>query len=110
MSLQDTRARILLAALTLLALFALAFFVGRGGSSEAALEPVRERPLAEPTSLKPPRLRAIGSVPALPRPPRPSRRRSPAPAPPPPPVVTPPPPVAPPAAPPAGPDCIGEIC
>src|SRR5687767_14340273 len=109
MSLQDTGPRILVAALILLLLFTLAFFVARGGSSEAALEPVREQPLAGSTSQKPVRLRAIGSVPALPRPPRPTPR-SPAPAPPPPPVAPPPPPIAPPPAPPTGPDCIGEIC
>jgi hypothetical protein len=115
MSLQDTRTRIALAALLALALFLVAFFVARGGSSEGGLAPVREQPLATPASAEPTRLRAIGNVPALPRPRRPSRpspASPPPPPPPPPPAVTPPPPNAPPPAPPPAPGggCIGEIC
>jgi hypothetical protein len=112
MSLQDTGPRVLLAALIALALFFVAFFVARGGSSEAALAPVREQPLAAPASFERTRLRAIGSVPALPRARKPRRQRSAAP-PPPPPAATPPPPTAtpPPPPPPSGSDgCIGEIC
>ena len=41
MSLRDTGARILLAGLIALLLFAAAFFVARGSSSQAALAPVR---------------------------------------------------------------------
>jgi hypothetical protein len=113
MSLQDTRTRIALAALLALLLFLVAFFVARGGSSDAALAPVREQPLTTPTGIEHAPLRAIGSVPALPRPRRPSRPRPASPPPPPPPpAATPPPPNAPPPAPPPAPGggCIGEIC
>jgi hypothetical protein len=113
MSLQDTGPRIALAALIALLLFLVAFFVARGGSSEAALEPVREQPLAPAASVEPARLRALGTVPALPRPRTPSRPRTSPPPPPPPPVATPPPPPAvapPPASAPEFDDCRGEAC
>jgi len=114
MSLQDTGTRILLAALIALALFFVAFFVARGGSSEAALAPVREQPLTAPATAERTRLRAIGSVPALPQARKPGRQRTaPPPPPPPPPAAMPPPPTAtpPPPPPPSGSDgCIGEIC
>jgi hypothetical protein len=112
MSLQDTGPRIALAVSVALLLFLVAFFIARGGSSEAALTPVREQPLAPAASVEPTRLRALGTVPALPRPrpPKP-RRTSP---PPPPPVSTPPPANVPaPPPPPAAPefdDCRGEAC
>jgi hypothetical protein len=119
MSLQDTGPRILLAALIALLLFVAAFFVARGSSSEAALAPVREQPLAGSTAVKTARLRAIGTVPALPRARRklkPDSRRSSAPPParpqpsprPPAPPPPPPPPIAPPPPPSGG--CLGEIC
>jgi len=114
MSLQDTRTRIVLAVLLALVLFLVAFFVARGGSSDGALAPVREQPLATPAASEPAPLRSIGSVPALPRPRRPSRPQRTSPPPPqaPPPAATPPPPNATPPAPPPAPGggCIGEIC
>lgn len=116
MSFQDTGPRILLAALIALLLFVVAFFVARGSSSEAARAPVREKPLAGSTQLEHARLRAIGTVPALPRvrrkpkPQRPSTpppaRAQPTPRPP-----APPPPIAPrPPPPPPDDGCLGEIC
>jgi hypothetical protein len=111
-----TRTRVLVAALIALALFAIAFFVARGGSSDAASTSVRERPASGPAALEHAPLRAIGSVSALPRPPRkpkpkpkpsPSPRPS-APATPPPPAFVPPPPPPPP--PPPSSTCVDEFC
>ena len=117
MSFQDTGPRILLAALIALLLFVVAFFVARGSSSEAALAPVREQPLAGSTAVKTARLRAIGTVPALPRArrkPEPTRPSTPPPARPQPsprpPAPPPPPPIAPPPPPPPSDGCLGEIC
>jgi hypothetical protein len=116
MTLDATRTRVLVAAVIALALFAIAFFVARGSSSNAAATPVREHPVSGSAALKHAPLRAIGSVPALPRAPRkPKPRPRPRPVTP----VTPPPPpaaVAPPAAPPPPPPpppsstCVDEFC
>jgi hypothetical protein len=110
-----TRTRVLLAALIALALFAIAFLVARSGSPDAAPAPVRVQPAAGPATLEHPPLRAIGSVPALPRAPRkprPSPRPRPsAPATTPPPAA-PPPVFAPPPPPPPPPSstCVNEFC
>jgi hypothetical protein len=104
--------RVLAASLVALALFAIAFLAGRSSSREPALAPARVQALPGFTALRHAPLRAIGSVPALPRAarkpaskatPRPSTR------------ATPPPAVAAPPAPPSaqspfGPDCVGEFC
>jgi len=111
-----TRTRVLVAALIALALFAIAFFLARGGSSDAASTSVREQPAAGPAALQHAPLRAIGRVSALPRAPRkpkpkpkpkPSSRPS-APVPPPPifvPPTRPPPPPPPPSS-----TCVDEFC
>jgi hypothetical protein len=107
-----TRTRVLVAALIALALFAVAFFVAHGGSSDAASTSVRERPASGPAALEHAPLRAIGSVSALPRPPRkPKPKPSPSPrpsapvTPPPPAFVPPPPPPPPPSS-----TCVDEFC
>jgi hypothetical protein len=118
MSLNDTTPRLLAGALVALLLFVLAFFVGRGTSSDAALKPVRERPAKDSGALKHAPLRTIGSVPALPRAPRPPRkpRQARTPSAPQPPAAAPRVPVTPPAPrpqpppPPPPPQCVGEVC
>jgi hypothetical protein len=111
-----TRTRVLVAALIALALFAIAFFVARSGSSDAAPARARVQPVAGPAALEHAPLRAIGSVPALPRAPRkpkPSPKRS-APATTPPPAAAPPaavlPPPPPPPPPPPSSTCVDEFC
>jgi hypothetical protein len=117
MTLDATRTRVLVAALIALALFAIAFFVARSGSSDAALRPVRVQPASGPAALEHAPLRAIGSVPALPRAPRkPKPRPSPRPSSPattPPPAAVPPPaafPPPPPPPPPPSSTCVNEFC
>lgn len=115
--------RVLVGALIALALFAIAFLVARGGSSDAAQAPAREEPVAGTGALEHAPLRAIGAVPALPRAPRrrtPARTSPPPPQvapppqapPPPPPTFVPPPPTRPPPPPPPPPPstCVDEFC
>jgi hypothetical protein len=113
-SLNDTGPRIVLVATIALLLFVIAFFVARGGSSDAALAPVREERISGSAAPKHARLRAIGSVPALPRARRQPRRQRPSVTPPPviAPAPAPPPPIAPPPPPPPPPagGCLGETC
>ncbi len=108
-----TPTRILAAALVALALFAIAFFVARGGSSDAAPAPVRVQPVSSPAALEHAPLRAIGSVPALPRAPRKPKPKPSAPATTPPPAAVPPASVLPPPPPPPPPPsstCVDEFC
>jgi hypothetical protein len=115
MTLDATRTRVLLAALIALALFAIAFFLARGGSSDAASTSVRERPASGPAALEHAPLRAIGSVSALPRAPR-KPKSKPKPSPRPSAPVTPPPPAfvpptrPPPPPPPPSSTCVDEFC
>jgi len=110
-----TPTRLLMAAAIAPALFAIAFFAARGGSSDAAPGPVRVQPAAGPAALEHAPLRAIGSVPALPRPPRkpkPKPRPSTPATTPPPAAVAPPAAVVPPPPPPPPPPstCVDEFC
>jgi type IV secretory pathway VirB10-like protein len=109
-----TPARVLAAALVALALFAIAFLVARSGSSDAPPPRARVQPVSAPATLTHVPLRAIGSVPALPRAPRKPKPKpgpsAPATAPPPaaaPPAAVPPPPPPPP---PPSSTCVDEFC